>query len=177
MQRRNNVTASLHANGPLVALYPGSFDPVHNGHLDLIQRTAGLFDRVIVAIYDKPDKRLLFSTEERVRLVEQTVASLSNIEVASYSCLTVDYAVNRGARAIVRGLRATSDFDFEFQIALMNRYLSTRVEALFLMTSLEHAHLSSSLVKEVSRLGANVDGLVPATVAEALREKQSAANG
>lgn len=160
----------------MVALYPGSFDPLHNGHLDLIQRTADLFDHVIVAVYDRPDKGLLFSTEERVRFVQQTVEPLPNVEVDSYSCLTVDYAVARGARAIVRGLRATSDFDFEFQIALMNRYLSHRVEALFLMTSLAHAHLSSTLVKEVARLGANIDGLVPVGVAEALRQKTEMTN-
>lgn len=170
------MTNSSTPNGPLVALYPGSFDPVHNGHLDLIQRTADLFDRVIVAVYDRPDKRLLFSTEERVRLVRQTVELLPNVEVDSYSSLTVDYAIARGARAIVRGLRATSDFDFEFQIALMNRYLSHHVEALFLMTSLEHAHLSSTLVKEVARLGANIDGLVPVRVAEALRQKTEIPN-
>jgi pantetheine-phosphate adenylyltransferase len=152
-------------------LYPGSFDPVHNGHLDLIQRASGLFDRVIVAVYDRPDKRLLFTTEERVDLVRAAVARLHNVEVVSYATLTVDYALARGARAIVRGLRATSDFDFEFQVALMNRHLSPRLEALFLMTSLEHAHLSSTLVKEIAQLGARIDDLVPAAVAEALRRK------
>jgi pantetheine-phosphate adenylyltransferase len=157
--------------GEVVALYPGSFDPVHNGHLDLIQRASGLFDRVIVAVYDRPDKRLLFTTEERVDLVRAAVARLHNVEVVSYATLTVDYALARGARAIVRGLRATSDFDFEFQVALMNRHLSPRLEALFLMTSLEHAHLSSTLVKEIAQLGARIDDLVPAAVAEALRRK------
>jgi pantetheine-phosphate adenylyltransferase len=154
------------------ALYPGSFDPLHNGHLDLIHRAAQLFDRVIVAVYDKPDKRLLFSTEERVHLIRQTIGSLGNVQVESYSTLTVDYAVARGARAILRGLRATSDFDFEFQIALMNRHLDQTVEAVFLMTSLEHAHLSSTLVKEIAQLGAEIGDLVPGPVAEALRRKR-----
>ena len=156
-------------HGKLIALYPGSFDPIHNGHLDLVRRATRLFSHVIVAVYDKPDKRLFFSTEERVRLVEATVTHLPSVEVASYSTLTVEYAIARGARAIIRGLRATSDFDFEFQVALMNRHLNSQVEAVFLMTSHEHAHLSSTLVKEVARLGANVNGFVPAPVAEALR--------
>src|SRR5438067_1564161 len=160
------------APGPLVALYPGSFDPIHNGHVDVIYRAARLFDQVIVAVYDRPDKRLVFSTAERVDLVQQAVAHLPNVEVSSYAILTVDYAVARGARAIVRGLRATSDLDFEFQLALMNRHLNHNVEALFLMTALEHAHLSSSLVKEITQLGAEPDGLVPAPVAEALRRKR-----
>jgi pantetheine-phosphate adenylyltransferase len=153
-------------------MYPGSFDPIHNGHLDLIQRASRLFDRVIVAVYDMPDKRLLFSTDERLQLVRASVTSLPNVEVSSYSSLTVDYAVSRGASAVIRGLRATSDFDFEFQVALMNRHLRPDLEALFLMTSLEHAHLSSTLVKEVARLGGAIDGLVPAPVATALARKQ-----
>jgi pantetheine-phosphate adenylyltransferase len=157
---------------PMVALYPGSFDPIHNGHLDIITRAAGLFDHVIVAVYDKPDKRLMFTTDERVDLVRTAVSNLGNVEVSSYSILTVQYAQDRDAQAIVRGLRATSDFDFEFQVALMNRHLNKHIEALFLMTSLEHAHLSSTLVKEVARLGAQVDGLVPQAVADALREKR-----
>jgi pantetheine-phosphate adenylyltransferase len=153
-------------------MYPGSFDPIHNGHLDLIVRAARLFDQVIVAVYDTPDKRLLFSTDERVELIRESVTSLPNVEVSRYSTLTVDYAVARHASAVIRGLRATSDFDFEFQVALMNRHLKPDLEALFLMTSLEHAHLSSTLVKEVARLGGAIDGLVPPPVAAALARKQ-----
>jgi pantetheine-phosphate adenylyltransferase len=156
----------------LVALYPGSFDPIHNGHVDIIRRAAELFGRVIVAVYDRPDKRLLFSTAERIELVEAAVAQWTNVEAASYASLTVEYAATRGANAIIRGLRATSDFDFEFQLALMNRHLNQDIEALFLMTSLEHAHLSSTLIKELANHGARVDDLVPPRVAEALREKR-----
>lgn len=159
------------ARNPRTALYPGSFDPIHNGHLDIIVRAAHLFDRLIIGVYDKPDKRLFFTTDERVELVGQAVAGLGNVEVASYSSLTVQYAAARDALAIVRGLRATSDFDFEFQVALMNRHLSPQVEAVFLMTSLEHAHLSSSLVKEIAQLGARIDDLVPGPVGAALRVK------
>ena len=159
-------------DGKVVALYPGSFDPIHNGHLDLIRRAARRFSRVIVGVYDKPDKRLFFSTEERVGLVEATVKHLPNVEVASYSSLTVEYAIARGAKAIIRGLRATSDFDFEFQVALMNRHLNSQVEAVFLMTSHEHAHLSSTLVKEVARLGAHIESFVPPPVVEALQRRR-----
>jgi len=159
----------------LVALYPGSFDPIHNGHVDIIRRAAELFGRVIVAVYDTPDKRLFFTTEERVDLVRRAVTKWTNVEAASYATLTVEYAATRGARAIIRGLRATSDFDFEFQLALMNRHLNAGIEALFLMTSLEHAHLSSTLVKELSLHGAPVEDLVPNGVAESLRSKRERA--
>ncbi len=160
------------AQNALVALYPGSFDPIHNGHVDIIRRAADLFGRVIVAVYDRPDKRLLFSTEERIELVEAAVAQWTNVEAASYASLTVEYATTRGANAIIRGLRATSDFDFEFQLALMNRHLNHDIEALFLMTSLEHAHLSSTLIKELANHGAPVEDLVPSRVADALRLKR-----
>jgi pantetheine-phosphate adenylyltransferase len=156
----------------LVALYPGSFDPIHNGHVDIIRRASDLFRHVIVAVYDKPDKRLYFTTEERVEQVREAVAQWTNVEAASYASLTVEYARVRNARAIIRGLRATSDFDFEFQLALMNRHLNEGIEALFLMTSLEHAHLSSTLVKELSQHGAPIADLVPVGVAEALRRKR-----
>lgn len=157
--------------GGLVALYPGSFDPIHNGHVDVIERASRLFDRVIVAIYDTPSKRIEFSTEERVELTRTVVSQFPNVEVESYTSLTVEHAAARGAHAIVRGLRATSDFEFELQLALMNRHLNQQIEALFLMTSLEHAHLSSSLIKEIARLGADVASLVPPPVAAALQRK------
>jgi len=156
----------------VIVLSPGSFDPIHNGHVDIIRRAAELFGHVIVAVYDTPDKRLLFTTEERLALVRRASAQWTNVEAASYASLTVEYAATRAARAIVRGLRATSDFDFEFQLALMNRHLNQHIEALFLMTSMEHAHLSSTLVKELAQHGAPVDDLVPPGVAEALRQKR-----
>jgi pantetheine-phosphate adenylyltransferase len=131
-----------------------------------------MFDRVLVAVYERPAKNVLFSAEERVRMVEANVTTIKNVEVASYSGLTVSYAVERGARAIIRGLRATSDFEFEFQLALMNRHLSPDIEALFLMTALEHAHLSSTLIKEVARLGGSMEGLVPPYVAAELKSKR-----
>jgi len=157
---------------PAFAIYPGTFDPIHYGHVDVVRRAADIFDRVIVAVYDRPSKNLLFSTDERVTMVTEAIKDISNVEVASYSGLTVAYALERGARAIIRGLRATSDFEFEFQLALMNRHLSPRIEALFLMTSLEHAHLSSSLIKEVAHLGGDMEGLVPPHVATALDRKR-----
>jgi pantetheine-phosphate adenylyltransferase len=160
---------------PGLVVYPGTFDPVHYGHLDVMRRAADIFDRVIVAVYERPSKNIVFTTEERTAMVREAVADLPGIEVASYSGLTVEYAVTRGARAIIRGLRATSDFEFEFQIALMNRHLSPQIEALFLMTSLEHAHLSSSLIKEVAHLGGALGGLVPAHVAAALQRKRELA--
>jgi pantetheine-phosphate adenylyltransferase len=162
--------------GGLVALYPGSFDPIHNGHLDVIKRAAHLFDKVIVAIYDTPAKRLEFTTQERVELARTVVAPYPNVEVESYRSLTVEHAAARGAQAIVRGLRATSDFEFELQLALMNRQLNHQIEALFLMTSLEHAHLSSSLIKEIARLGADVTNLVPPQVAAALKHQSEQAS-
>lgn len=156
----------------LLAVYPGSFDPIHHGHVDVVRRAADIFDRVVLAVYELPAKSVLFTTEERVAMATKAMDGLTNVEVASYTGLTVDYAVARGARAIIRGLRATSDFEFEFQLALMNRHLSPTIEALFLMTSLEHAHLSSSLIKEVAHLGGQLHGLVPDHVAAALQTKR-----
>ena len=155
----------------VLAVYPGTFDPPHYGHLDVIRRAARIFDRLIVAVYDQPAKGVLFSSDERVSLVREAVADQANVAVESYSGLTVTYAADVGARAIIRGLRATSDFEFEFQLALMNRHLSPQIDALFLMTASQHAHLSSTLVKEVARLAGDLHGLVPDHVAAALRAK------
>lgn len=157
---------------PSIAIYPGSFDPVHFGHIDVARRAAVIFDRVIVAVYARPSKNLFFSTEERLALVRDAVSDLPRVEVAPYNGLTVDFAEECGARAIIRGLRATPDFELEFQLALMNRHLKPQIEALFLMTSLEHAHLASSIIKEVASLGGQLDGLVPDHVAAALRAKR-----
>ena len=156
------------------AIYPGTFDPPHNGHLDVVQRTTHLFDEVVIAVYDRPAKSLLFDTDERVALLSEALSDVPGVQVESYSGLTVEYAVRRGACAMVRGLRATADFEYEYQLALMNRHLHGEIEAVFLMTSLEYAHISSSLVKEIARLGAELKGLVPPHVAAAMGRKFAA---
>ncbi len=167
-----DVRVSQTPRQPSVAIYPGSFDPIHFGHIDVARRAAAIFDRVIVAVYDTPSKNLLFATEDRLALVREAVADLPGVEVAPYTGLTVNYAAECGARAIIRGLRAAPDFELEFQLALMNRHLSPQIEALFLMTSLQHAHLASSLIKEVAFLGGQLEGLVPPHVAAALKKKR-----
>jgi len=154
-----------------IALYPGTFDPIHNGHIDIATRAAGLFEHVVVGLYDRPAKRLLFSTEERMRMARQALAHLPNVTVQLYSGLTVDYAMEVGARVVVRGLRAISDFEFEFQLALTNKKLAPNVETVGLMTSLEYLYLSSTILKEVALLNGAVSDLVPAHVEEALQRK------
>lgn len=154
-----------------VAIYPGTFDPFHNGHLDIALRAARLFDRLIVAVYEHPEKNVLFTAEERWQLAQRAVKPVSNIEVEQFSGLAVDYAKARGACALVRGLRAISDFEFEFEIAHMNRKLNPDLEATFLMTSSAYAFLRASIVKEIAKLGGSLDGLVPEHVAMALKTK------
>jgi pantetheine-phosphate adenylyltransferase len=154
-----------------IAIYPGSFDPFTNGHLDIAQRAAKLFDRLVIAAYEHPSKDVLFSIEERVEMARRATQEIPNVEVDSFSGLAVEYARKRSATVLVRGLRAISDFEFEFQIAHMNRNLSSELEATFLMTSLQYAFLSSSIVKEIARLGGALEGLVPSHVEAALRGK------
>jgi pantetheine-phosphate adenylyltransferase len=153
------------------AIYPGTFDPVHNGHIDIATRAAEMFDHLIVAIYDRPLKNLLFATEERRRMIEEAVKGVSNITVATYNQLTVDYAKAVGARVVVRGLRVISDFELEFQMALTNKKLAPEIEFVCLMTSEEYAFLSASIVKEIAMLGGCVTGMVPPNVAEAMKMK------
>ena len=156
-----------------IAIYPGSFDPITNGHLDIATRAAGLFDKVIIGVYDTPSKHLLFNTEERVELVQGSIIDLPNVEVIAFNGLTVDFAHMMGAKAEVRGLRMTSDFEREFEMAMMNKKLSPELELVCLMASLKYQFLSSSLLKEVARLNGDIQSLVPSHVAEALSKKFS----
>jgi len=153
------------------AIYPGSFDPLTNGHLDVIQRATKLFDRVVVAVAKSESKQPLFTLEERVELVAKVVAHLPTVEADSFDCLLAEYVEKMGAQAVVRGLRAVSDFEFEFQLALMNRKLNERVETIFMMPKDTYTFLSSRIVKEIARLGGDVSQFVPAPVKAALAEK------
>ena len=153
------------------AIYPGSFDPLTNGHLDVVQRAAKLFDRVIVAVAKNESKHPLFTLEEREALVKKAVAHLPNVVTDSFDGLLVEYAAARRAKAIVRGLRAVSDFEFEFQLALMNRKLDENIETIFMMPKDTYTFLSSRIVKEIARLGGDVREFVPAHVQSALRKK------
>jgi pantetheine-phosphate adenylyltransferase len=153
------------------AIYPGSFDPVTNGHLDVIDRARKLFDEVIVAVAHNDQKQPLFTLEERLLLLQGTIGKLDHVEIAPLDGLLVDFAVARQATAVIRGLRAVSDFEFEFQMALMNRKLEATVETIFLMPKEEYTYLSSRIVKEIARLGGDVEEFLPAQVAAALRAK------
>ena len=154
-----------------IAIYPGSFDPITNGHLDIATRAAKLFERLTIGVYDMPDKRLLFTTEERVDLVRQAIVNLPNVDVESFRGLTVDFARRIKAGVVVRGLRVSADFEREFEMALMNKTLYPELELVCLMTNLEYQFLSSSLLKEVASLHGNINNLVPKPVAEALRRR------
>lgn len=153
------------------AIYAGSFDPVTNGHLDVIERAAKLCDEVIVAVAFNPEKHGLFTPDERVALLSSVVSSLPNVRVTAFHGLLVEFAQKENAAAVIRGIRAVSDFELEFQMALMNRRLSPRLETLFLMPKEEYSYVSSRLVKEVASLGGDVRHFVPAIVADALRER------
>ena len=157
-----------------VALFPGSFDPFTNGHLDLARRAAAIFDRVIVAVAHNPAKTSLFTREERVALIEEAVAGTPGVTAMHFDGLVVDCARRVGAQVMVRGLRAVSDFEFEFQMALMNRRLSPDLEVAFLMPSQEYTYLNSTLVKEVARHRGRIRGLVPANVERALKQRFAA---
>ncbi len=153
------------------AVYPGTFDPVTNGHLDIAIRAAKLFDQLIIGVYDRPAKNLLFPTDERVALWKDAISDISNIKVESYNMLTVEFAKNINAQVIVRGLRMSSDFEGEFEMALMNKQIRPELESIFLMANLKFQFLSSSLLKEVAQLGGSVDKLVPPNVLKALKAK------
>lgn len=154
-----------------IALYPGSFDPVTLGHVDIAERAAPLFEELIVAIYDRPQKDLLFSTEERVELMKKALAHIPNIRVVPYSGLTVDFAQRMNVSVIVRGLRMSSDFEREFEMALMNKKLAPDVELICLMTNQDYEFVSSTLLKEICMLGGSIEQFVPKHVAVALKKK------
>jgi pantetheine-phosphate adenylyltransferase len=156
-----------------IAIYPGSFDPLTNGHLDVVQRAAKLFDRIIIAVAKNESKHPLFTLREREALVKKACAHLPNVQTDSFDGLLVEYAAARKAGAIVRGLRAVSDFEFEFQLALMNRKLDEKIETIFMMPKDTYTFLSSRIVKEIARLGGDVSSFVPAHVQTALRKKLS----
>ncbi len=153
------------------AIYPGSFDPITNGHLDVIERASKLFDEVIVAVTRNVEKEPLFTLEERLEMLRATVGQHASVRIGQFDGLLVDYALAENAHAVIRGLRAVSDFEYEFQMALMNRKLQGSVETIFLMPKEEYTYLSSRLVKEIARLGGDVSKFVPADVARALRQK------
>jgi pantetheine-phosphate adenylyltransferase len=153
------------------AIYPGSFDPVTNGHLDVIGRALKLFDEVVVAVAHNDEKQPLFSLEERLNLLHETAGKIHNVRIAEFNGLLVEFARAKGAGAVIRGLRAISDFEFEFQMALMNRKLEAAVETIFLMPKEEYTYLSSRIVKEIARLGGDVSSFVPTCVAKALSMK------
>ena len=154
------------------AVYPGTFDPVTNGHIDLIERSAALFDDLIVAILKNTDKQPFFTLEERVEMLEAVVAGRPNVSVTTFGGLLVDFVERREAAVIVRGIRAVSDYEYELQMALMNRRLSSKVETVFMMPAEAYSYLSSRLVREISQLGGSVHGLVPPLVEKRLKSKQ-----
>ncbi len=156
---------------PKIAIYPGSFDPITNGHLDIIKRTQGLFDKVIVAVNNNPLKTFLFTAGERVEMIKELFSVSKGIEVESFQGLLVQYAKEKGVRFVIRGLRALSDFEYEFQMDLMNRKLNPDIQTIYLMTDQRYSYLSSGIIKEIVKLGGNAEGLIPDLVKEKLLEK------
>ena len=153
-----------------IAIYPGSFDPVTRGHIDIIERAASIFDKVYVAVIKNPEKEAEFSFEDRLKMLKAAAKHIKNVAVDSFSGLLIDYAKKKKARAIVRGLRAVSDFEYEFQMALTNRKMNPRIETIFFMTDYKYAYLSSSMVRQVAKLGGPVSGMVPPAVAKELKK-------
>ena len=156
---------------PKIAIYPGSFDPVTNGHLDIVKRGLKLFDKIIVAILTNPGKTFLFPLNERQKMLEESLKDFSNVEIDTFDGLTVDYAHQRKAQGILRGLRALSDFEYEFQMALMNRRLNREVQTVFLMTGLRWIYTSSSIIKQAAQFGGSIKGMVPPLVEKKIKEK------
>jgi pantetheine-phosphate adenylyltransferase len=156
-----------------IAVYPGSFDPITNGHIDLIERARRIFDKLIVAVAENPGKEPLFTIEERIDMVKKTTENFENVVVDQISGLTVDYVREHGASVIIRGLRAISDFEYELQMALMNRKLDNEIETIFLMPNLQYSYVKSSHIKELAKLGGCLEGLVPDLVIQELKKKFS----
>ncbi len=154
-----------------IAIYPGSFDPVTNGHLDIIQRGLRLFDKIIVAVLHNPGKNSLFSVEERLEMLTKSLKQFSNIEIDSFAGLLVDYAAKKKADAVLRGMRAMSDFEYEFQLAMMNRRLNRNIQTVFLMTGLRWIFTSSSIIKEAASFNADISDMVPSYVNQQLKGK------
>ena len=156
-----------------IAIYPGSFDPLTNGHLDVIERASALFDQLIVAVAHQTDKKALFTIPERIEMAREAVKNLSNVQVDDFQSLLVDYVRSKKAKVIVRGLRAVSDFEFEFQMALMNRTLAPQVETIFMMPKDTYSFLSSRITKQIASLRGDISSFVPVHIAKALRKKAS----
>lgn len=154
-----------------ICVYPGSFDPITNGHLDIIERASGLFDKLIVGVLINTSKSPLFTVEERIHFIKESCTHLDNIEVDSFEGLLIDFMKQKNATTIIKGLRAVSDFEYEFQMALMNRKLNPKIETIFMMTNSEYSYLSSSLVKEVARFGGCIKGLIPGVVEKEIFKK------
>ena len=154
-----------------VAIYPGSFDPVTNGHLDIVERGLKIFDKIIVTILHNPAKEVLFSVEERIEMLKTCLNKNRGVEIDTYNGLLVDYAAKKKAHAILRGMRAVSDFEYEFQLALMNRRLNREIQTVFLMTGLRWIFTSSSIIKEAAQFGGNINGMVPPAVLKKLKAK------
>ena len=159
-----------------IAIYPGSFDPVTNGHLDILERGLKLFDKIIIAILTNPKKTFLFNLTERIEMLEDSLRDFSGAEIDTFDGLTVDYASQRKAQGILRGLRALSDFEYEFQMALMNRRLNREVQTVFLMTGLRWIYTSSSIIKQAAQFGGSIKGMVPPLVEKKIKEKYCDAN-
>lgn len=154
-----------------IAVYPGSFDPVTNGHLDIIRRAAQIFDKVIVAVSVNSQKKPLFTIEERMKLLKFVTKEIAHVEVSTFNGLLANFVEENHAKVIIKGLRAVSDFEYEFQMALMNKKLNPETETLFMMTSQEYSYLSSSIVKEVGQLGGSLEGLVPLEIVDVIKNK------
>jgi len=161
------------ARSPRIAIYPGSFDPLTNGHVDIIERGARIFDSIVVAVLANADKKPLFSEGERVQIIRDVFKDHPNVQVDTFDGLLVEYAQRKNASVIVRGLRAISDFEYEFQMALMNRHLAPGLETVFMMPAEQYTYISSRLIKEVFMLNGEIDGLVPKTVEERLHAKRA----